>query len=218
MEIDLTNLPTDTGALQALVRSLVGEVKASGPAQGGPGLRCAAWRRYAGSGLGSGAWQNQDRQAVGLCPCGRSHGSTAPPAAVFFYSPDRKGEHPQSHLKSFKGILHADGYAGFNAVFGTGLVTEAACWAHVRRKFFDVHAANGSPIANETLDRIGALYGIEAGIRGKPPDERQRFREQQSLPLLDDLKAWLETDLPKLSGKSDLAAAMRYALPAVGMP
>jgi len=143
---------------------------------------------------------------------GRPCGSTSPPAAVFFYSPDRKGEHPQRQLKGFKGILHADGYAGFNAVFDGGQAAEAACWAHVRRKFFDVQAANGSPIANEALDRIGALYGIEAGIRGKPPDGRQRSREEKSLPLLAGLKAWLETTLPKLSGKSDLAAAMRYAL------
>ena len=91
-------------------------------------------------------------------------------------------------------------------------MTEAACWAHARRKFFDVHAANGSPIAREALDRIGALYGIEAGHRGKPPDERQRCREEKSLPLLGDLKAWLETILPKLSGKSDLAKAMRYTV------
>ena len=75
---------------------------------------------------------------------GRPHGSNESPAAVFFYSADRKGEHPQSHLKSFKGILHADGYAGFNAIFETGHVSEAACWAHARRKFFDVHAANAS--------------------------------------------------------------------------
>jgi hypothetical protein len=143
---------------------------------------------------------------------GRPCGSKQPPAAVFFYSPDRKGEHPQLHLKGFKGTLHADGYAGFNGVFETGLVAEAACWAHVRRKFFDVHAANGSPIAKEALDRIGALYGIEADIRGKPPDERQRCREEKALPLIADLKAWFETTLPKLSGKSDLAAAMRYAL------
>ncbi|TKB63761.1 MAG: IS66 family transposase [Nitrospira sp.] len=143
---------------------------------------------------------------------GRPHDDERPPAAAYFYSPDRKGEHPQRHLKDFRGILHADGYAGFNAVYDAGHVTEAACWAHARRKFFDVHAANGSPIAREAIDRIGALYGIEVGLRGKPPDERQRCRELQSLPLLDDLKAWLEATLPKLSGKSDLAAAMRYAL------
>ncbi len=143
---------------------------------------------------------------------GRPYSDNRPPAAAYFYSPDRKGESPRLHLKSFKGILHADGYAGFKAVFETGEITEAACWAHVRRKFFDVHAANGSSITREALDRIGALYGIEAGIRGKPPDERQRNRELQYLPRLQDLKAWLETTLPKLSGKSDLAAAMRYAL------
>ncbi len=143
---------------------------------------------------------------------GRSWGSDQPPAAVFFYSPDRKGEHPQSHLKTFKGILHADGYAGFNAIFETGKVVEAACWAHVRRKFFDVHVANGSPIAKEALDKIAALYGIETQIKGKPPDERQRYREGHAAPLIADLKAWLDTTLQKLSGKSELAGAMRYAL------
>ena len=142
---------------------------------------------------------------------GRPHGDGRPPAAAYFYSPDRKGEHPQLHLKSFKGILHADGYAGFNAVFDAGQVTEAACWAHVRRKFFDEHEA-GSPLAREALDRIGALYGIEANIRGKPPNERRQCREQQSLPLLAGLKAWLDATLPKLSGKSDLAKAMRYTM------
>ena len=109
-------------------------------------------------------------------------------------------------------MLHADGYAGFNAIFEQALVTEAACWAHVRRKFFDVHTANGSPIANEALHRIGALYAIEADIRGKPPDERRRCREKETMPMLAGLKTWLETTLPKLSGKSDLAAAMRYGL------
>ena len=143
---------------------------------------------------------------------GRPHGGKHPPAAAYFYSADRKGEHPQRHLKDFKGILHADGYAGFNAVYDGGLVTEAACWAHVRRKFFDVHAANGSPIAKEALDRIGALYGVEDTIRGKPPEERRRYREDHAAPRLGDLKAWLEANLTKLSAKTDLAAAMRYGL------
>jgi hypothetical protein len=115
-------------------------------------------------------------------------------------------------LKSFKGILHADGYAGFNAIFEGPQVTEAACWAHVRRKFFDIHAANASPLAKEALDRIGALYGIETDIRGKPSDDRRRCREEKALPLIADLKAWLEATLPKLSAKTDLAKAMRYAL------
>ena len=143
---------------------------------------------------------------------GRSHGSDVPPACAFFYSPDRKGEHPQSHLKNFKGILHADGYAGFNAIFETGAVTEAACWAHVRRKFFDVHAATASPLAKEALDRIAALYAIEAQIKGKPPDKRQRYREDHAAPLIVELKTWAEATLQKISGKSELAKAMRYGL------
>jgi transposase len=143
---------------------------------------------------------------------GRPWGSGQPPAAVFFYSPDRKGIHPQSHLRTFKGILHADGYAGFNAIFEMAEVTEAACWAHVRRKFFDVHAANASPIAKQALDKIAAFYTIEAQIRGKPPDERQRYREAHAAPLIAELKLWVDATVQKLSGKSDLAQAMRYAL------
>jgi transposase len=142
---------------------------------------------------------------------GRPHGDERPPAAVYFYSPDRKGEHPQSHLKGFRGILHADGYAGFDAIFERGQVSEAACWAHVRRKFFDEHE-KGSPLATEALERIAALYGIETDIKGKPPDERQRLRHERAKPLLDELKAWLEATLKKISGKSDLAKAMRYTL------
>ena len=143
---------------------------------------------------------------------GRPHGSDQPPAAVFFYSPDRKGEHPRAHLKGFAGVLHADGYAGFNPVFETGHVIEAACWAHVRRKFFDEHATNPSPLTTEALNRIGALYSIEDIIRGLPPDERRRIRQEQAAPLLAAMKLWLETTLPKLSAKSNLAKAMRYTL------
>jgi transposase len=142
---------------------------------------------------------------------GRPHGSSDPPAAIYFYSADRKGEHPQDHLKDFKGVLHADGYAGFNAIFERRHVTEAACWAHVRRKFFDVHAATQSPIARQALDRIGALYATEETIRGLPPDERRRQRTESSAPLVADLKAWMDQTLPKLPGKSELAQAMRYA-------
>jgi hypothetical protein len=91
-------------------------------------------------------------------------------------------------------------------------VVEAACWAHVRRKFFDVHEASASPIAREALDRIGALYGVEAEVRGRPPDERRRTRRQRVGPLIDELRSWLDTTRPKLSTKSELAAAMRYAL------
>jgi hypothetical protein len=102
------------------------------------------------------------------------------PAALFFYSPDRKGEHPRTHLKDFRGVIHADGYAGFNELFLGGRIVEAGCWAHVRRKFFDVHTVTGSPIAKEALDRIGQLYAVEKTINRSPPDRRQQQRQLQS--------------------------------------
>jgi transposase len=119
---------------------------------------------------------------------------------------------PEPPQKAFKGTLHADGYAGFNAIFEAGDVAEAACWAHVRRKFFDEHAKNASPIAKEALMRIGALYGVEDEARGQPPDARRRIRQEKSRPLLDELHTWLSATKPKLSAKSDLAAAIRYTL------
>jgi transposase len=142
----------------------------------------------------------------------RPHQGERPPAAMFFYSPDRKGEWPVSHLKDFSGVLHADGYAGFKGLYERGRVVEAACWAHVRRKFFDVHIANDSAIAKEALNRIGTLYGVEAAINGKPPDERHRQRQAQSKPIAEALKAWAQATAPMLSGRSELAAAFRYML------
>jgi transposase len=139
----------------------------------------------------------------------RPFAGSRPPAALFFYSPDRKGERPQAHLKDFRGIIHADGYAGFNELFANGEIAEAGCWAHVRRKFFDVHAATGSPIAQEALDRIGQLYGVEKTIKGIVPDKR-RGERQRSKPIAEALIAWAENILPKLSRKSELAAAFRY--------
>ena len=91
----------------------------------------------------------------------RPAGSEAPAAVWFAYSPDRKGEHPAGHLQKYSGILQADGYAGFNKLYETGRIVEAACWAHVRRKFHDLYQAHRSPIANEALERIAQLYGIE---------------------------------------------------------
>ena len=140
----------------------------------------------------------------------RPFGGKRPPAALFFYSPDRKGEHPRAHLKDFRGVIHADGYAGFNELFAGNRIAEAACWAHVRRKFFDVHAATGSPIAKEALDRIGQLYRVEETILGALPDDRRRERQQQSNPIATALRAWAEQTAPKLSRKSELAAAFRY--------
>lgn len=103
----------------------------------------------------------------------RPAGSNAASAVWFAYSPDRKGEHPASHLKNYRGILQADGFAGFNRLYETGIV-EAACWAHVRRKFFDLHHGHASPVAKEALDRIAQLYGIEKEIR----DGRLRNEEK----------------------------------------
>jgi transposase len=140
----------------------------------------------------------------------RPFGSDRPPAAVFFYSPDRKGEHPRAHLREFRGVIHADGYAGFNELFAGERITEAACWAHVRRKFFDVHAAIGSPIAKEALDRIGQLYRVEETIKSFPPDHRQRERQQRSRPIAETLAIWADETVSKLSRKSELAAAFRY--------
>jgi len=140
----------------------------------------------------------------------RAFAGARPPAALFFYSADRKGEHPRAHLQDFRGVIHADGYSGFNELFTGNRITEAACWAHVRRKFFDVHAATGSPIAQEALKRIGDLYGVEKAIAGSPPDHRRRERQQRSKPIAEALAIWAEQILPKLSRKSELAKAFRY--------
>jgi transposase len=142
----------------------------------------------------------------------RPAGDVAAPAVWFAYSPDRRGEHPHRHLATFHGTLQADGYAGFNRLYDSGRIREAACWAHVRRKFFDLHQAHASPIATEAIERIGQLYGIENEIRGRSPDERQHVREIRSRPLLTSLHEWFKAALTKLSRKSDVAAAISYAL------
>ena len=142
----------------------------------------------------------------------RPAGSTEAPAVWFAYSPDRKSEHPASHLATFRGRLQADAFPGFNRLYETGGITEIACWAHVRRKFHDLYEAHASPIAKEALERIAALYGIEKEIRGRTADERKRVRNQRAGPLLDDLKRWLQQCLTKLSRKSDVAVAIHYAL------
>jgi transposase len=144
----------------------------------------------------------------------RPAGSTDPPAVLFCYSPDRKSEHPRAHLKDYRGILQADAYAGFNALYERTEepLTEAACWAHARRKFFDLHEATDSPIAQEALTRIGALYAIEADIRGQSPDERRTVREERTEPLLTELRSFLLATLHKVSKKSDLAGAIHYTL------
>src|SRR5207245_6339995 len=116
------------------------------------------------------------------------------------------------HLREFRGTLQADAYAGFNQLYENGRIQEAACWAHVRRKFYDLQQAHASPVATEALERIGALYAIEKEIRGRPSEERCEVRTARSKPLLASLRQWFETTLPKLSRKSDTTAAIRYAL------
>lgn len=142
----------------------------------------------------------------------RPTGGEAPPAVWFAYSPDRKGERPQAHLAEFRGTLHADAYAGFNGVYESGKVREAACWAHVRRKFHDIEQAHASQIAAEALARIGGLYGIEKQIRGSPAEERRRERQARAKPQLEALRAWFYDTLVGLSKKSETAGAIRYAL------
>jgi len=142
----------------------------------------------------------------------RPAGDKAAPAVWFAYSPDRKGEHPEQHLGKFRGTLQADAYAGFNQLYADGRIQQAVCWAHVRRHFYDLEQAHASPIAQEALQRIAALYKVEDQIRGKPPEERSAVRQAESKPLLDSLRQWLETTLSKLSRKSDTTAAIRYAL------
>jgi len=148
----------------------------------------------------------------------RPWGSDVPPAAFYRYSADRKGVHAQALLGSCRGFLHADGYAGFDTLYqpttpaGDARLVEVACWSHARRKFYDVHHTTASPIALDALQRIGALFAIESSIRGQSPERRAAARQEHARPLLDQLKAFLDASLTRISGKSTLAQAIRYAL------
>lgn len=142
----------------------------------------------------------------------RPWGGNDPPAVLYRYSPDRRAERPTAHLKTFSGILQVDGYPGFEPLAARDDIDLAACWAHARRKFYDVHQATGSPIAHEVLRRIAALYAIEAEIRGRSAAGRQVVRDHRSRPLVEDLRPWLERQLTRLPQRSGLAEAIRYAL------
>ena len=137
---------------------------------------------------------------------------SSPPCAWYQFTIDRKGEHPVSHLADYKGWVHADGYSGFNGLFGENKADEMACMAHVRRKFVDVFASQGNAIAEEAIRRTAELYAVEKEARGKLPDVRVALRQARAKPIFDDLEAWLHAQLPKISGKSPLAQAIRYAL------
>src|SRR5438874_6693117 len=145
----------------------------------------------------------------------------APPAAVYFYSPDRGGEHPAAHLAHFTGFLQADAYSGFAALYeprkaGPGLpmmpaITEVACWAHCRRSIFDVWQTTKSTVAKAALDRIAQFYAIEDKAGFAPPDERLAHRTA-TIPLLDAFFTWAQTAERKLSARSELAQALRYSI------
>jgi transposase len=143
-------------------------------------------------------------------------GGSDPPAAAFFYSRDRAGEHPEQHLASYAGLMQADAYAGFNRLYEAtrkpGPIVEAACWAHARRKFFDLARLNQAPIAIEAVERIDALFAIEREINGTAAPERVRVRNERSRALVDALETWLRERRAKLSGKSETAKAIDYSL------
>jgi transposase len=141
-------------------------------------------------------------------------GGTAP-AVVFLYAEDRKGEHPAAHLAGFQGVLQVDGYSGFKRLLEdrpAGEIRLAFCWAHCRRRFYEIHRATASPLAEEALRRIGELYRIEAEIRGRPAEARRAVRQERSRPLVEALHAWLAAQLEQVSARSNLAEAIRYAL------
>jgi transposase len=157
----------------------------------------------------------------------RPSGGRAPPAALYYASRDRRQEHPAQHLRAFSGILQADAYSGYNALYdpsrAEGPVTPALCWAHARRQFFELadiaanarrdrNAAAISPIALEAVKRIDALFDIERGINGQSAEDRLRVRQQQSAPLLTALEAWLREQRARLSNSSSVAKPIDYML------
>jgi transposase len=139
-----------------------------------------------------------------------------PPAAAYFYSPDRRGEHPEAHLTSWAGLMQADAYAGYDRLYAAGRrpgpIVEAACWAHARRKFFDLARLNKAPVAIEAVARIDTLFAIERDINGLPPDERRRVRHERSRPRVEALGIWLREQHGRLSPNNQVAKAIAYSL------
>ncbi|WP_260839059.1 IS66 family transposase [Escherichia coli] len=142
----------------------------------------------------------------------RNAGSQMPPAVWFAYSPDRKGIHPQNHLAGYSGVLQADAYGGYRALYESGRITEAACMAHARRKIHDVHARVPTDITTEVLQRIGELYVIEAEVRGCTAEQRLAARKARAAPLMQSLYDWIQTQMKTLSRHSDTAKAFAYLL------
>lgn len=145
----------------------------------------------------------------------RAGGDTAPAAVWFQYSADRKGEHPRRHLRDFEGILQADAFSGYNRLFEDGRIVEAACWSHARRKFYDIHEQQhklAGTLAHEALQRIAAIFAIEADIQGQTPEERSRQRRRRTRPILDELQRWMSATLAQVSAKSPMATAIGYSM------
>jgi transposase len=142
------------------------------------------------------------------------------PAAYYRFSPDRKGERPRHHLAGFSGVIQADAFSGYEALTRSSerpgsnapRITHAACWAHARRKLFDEFERTKSPIAEEALRRIGELYTVEAEVSGRSAEQRLMARQERAVPILEDFKRWLEGQRGRLSSKTALAKAIRYAL------
>lgn len=146
----------------------------------------------------------------------RSWGGCDPPAVAYLYAPGRGAEHAERHLAGFTGVLQVDGYAGYDKLTDPGRaggpLTLALCWSHFRRRFYDIAKGGNAPIASEALARIGALYEIEAEIRGRSADARRAARENRTRPLVNTMKTWLEEQLRRLPGRSPLAEAIRYGV------
>jgi transposase len=146
----------------------------------------------------------------------RPSAGSAPPAALFHYSADRGGEHPKRHLADWSGILQADAYAGFNDLYAParlpGPVREAACWAHGRRKFFSLAELGKAPLAVEAVRRIDAIFAIERENNGVSATQRLALRQEQAVPLVDDLQRWMRAERGRLSRHSEVAKAMDYML------
>jgi len=146
----------------------------------------------------------------------RPWGSTAPPAVAYMYAPGRGAEHAMRHLAGFSGVLQVDGYIAYKTLTDArragGPLMLAFCWAHLRRRFYEIAKGGNAPIATETLLRIGALYKIEADIRGRTADERRAERQARAKPLADDLKVWLEKQLGCVSKRATIADDIRYGL------
>jgi transposase len=146
----------------------------------------------------------------------RGWGGSDPPAVVYTYAPGRGADYAIALLKDFSGILQADGYGAYKTLVEAdrphGAIVLAHCWAHARRRFFELTKGGAAPIASEALRRIAGLYAIEADIRGQDASIRKAVRQEQSRPLVLDLKLWLETRLKEVSGRSPMAEAIRYTL------